>query len=610
MTISRRTTLNSVALLLLLAVVGAAGAVGLRGLEEYVKNAETVYLPGRDALTHVHLSLSEAGQTANAILWADDNARLKTQYEEHVCTAERLWEEFKDLTGDSVGASHTLKFESAFLACKVSWEEALRSLEEGGEVLPYLREGQSNLDIVRASLTEIENQLQKILPDTTLPPTSRQLLVCLAACLCVGALVSAATAFSISKPLDRLIENLTGLADERGTLTGIPEENELKDVGLIVNLVNRFTGRLCSTAQSAGEVASRIAQTSENLSHSAGDFASITSQITHAIGQIASGSLNQSESTVKTASAVDHLTQTIDQVTKGAEKQTEGVHTTLAVARDNDSALAETLSMLETTGLAAEKSASFATKGGESVRNVLESMERIRESAQDIVHKISELDGYSRDIGGIVEVISGIASQTNLLALNAAIEAARAGEHGRGFAVVSEEIRELAEESSRETKAIAKLVERVREATDKTVSAAKIGESEVRAGTALAQEASEALSNIADAAAETQALVVALAQSTTKVAQASSTTQAAMEAIVGIAEENAQAAERMMEDANEVRSLIDSVAAVSEENAAATEEVSASAEDMNTSIADIAASAGALSDLARSLMVTLSRFKA
>lgn len=193
-----------------------------------------------------------------------------------------------------------------------------------------------------------------------------------------------------------------------------------------------------------------------------------TKEISSSSEQMAAGAQEQTQQAAEVAHSVEEMTRTIMENSKNA------------------SMAAET----------AKGSGDKAIEGGSAVKNTLEGMIRIAQVVEKSASMVEELGKNSDQIGEIIQVINDIADQTNLLALNAAIEAARAGEQGRGFAVVADEVRKLAERTTKATKEIAQMIQQIQNDTHKAVSAMKEGTVEVNEGKKLAEKAGGVLEQI------------------------------------------------------------------------------------------------------------------
>jgi methyl-accepting chemotaxis protein len=236
-------------------------------------------------------------------------------------------------------------------------------------------------------------------------------------------------------------------------------------------------------------------------------------------------------------------------------------------------------------------------------------MARIEATVANSSKRVGELGAKSEQIGAIVETIDDIAEQTNLLALNAAIEAARAGEQGKGFAVVADEVRKLAERSSRATKEIATLIAEVREVTDAAVRAMQSGSEEVQAGSALARKSGEALSEIAYSVDATTSAVSRIIGAVDAMSSASGQVVKAMDRIEQLAMTNSTGADEMAAQSGDVSHAVESIAAISQENSASAEQVSAATEELSAQANEVVTSANRLSSMADRLDELMSRFK-
>ena len=233
-------------------------------------------------------------------------------------------------------------------------------------------------------------------------------------------------------------------------------------------------------------------------------------------------------------------------------------------------------------------------------------MGEIKQVVREAAGKVEELGKLGEKIGAVVETIDDIAEQTNLLALNAAIEAARAGEHGRGFAVVADEVRKLAERSQRETKAIAELIRDVQGGTRDAVQAMGQGAEQVEQGAA-GRPGGQALGEILQAVEPTVAQVTRSRRRRRRWRRAAGVVEA-MAAISAVVEE-ARRRPRRWRPGGGVGRAIEAIAAVSEENSAATEEVSASAEEMTAQVEEMNAQAEELAATAEQLRALVAQFR-
>jgi twitching motility protein PilJ len=228
-----------------------------------------------------------------------------------------------------------------------------------------------------------------------------------------------------------------------------------------------------------------------------------------------------------------------------ALRQAEELAVTLnsvQVMTDSIQRVAEAAREAETV---ARDASEIALKGGVAVENTVAGILEIRETVAETTRKVKRLAESSQEISKIVALISQIASRTNLLALNASIEAARAGEAGRGFAIVADEVRQLADKSAKSLKEIEQIVMQIQSETSSVMTAMEEGTQQVIAGTKLAEEAKRSLDNIIQVANRIDILVCSITADTVDQTETSRAVAQVMQSVELTAQETSQEAQRV-----------------------------------------------------------------
>ncbi len=295
-----------------------------------------------------------------------------------------------------------------------------------------------------------------------------------------------------------------------------------------------------------------VASTAEEMSASVEQMTSASHQISGTVSEISKGAQDQASKTEEVSRAMVDMTLTVQEVATNSQKAAE-------TAKDVN----EQVSNL-----------------GIVTKDLLVKMESIKMATSGSSNAITELDSKSTQIGEIVDLITNIADQTNLLALNAAIEAARAGEHGRGFAVVADEVRKLAENSGKAAKEIATLIKEIQLGTQNAVQTMQRGSSEVESGASVLDE----VANVINQVVEGGSLIATMVQ------------------------DIAAAAQEQSASIEEVTSSVEEVSAISEESAAGTEEASAAIQEQTATMQELSRSSEDLSSLAGKMKTIVDKF--
>ena len=326
---------------------------------------------------------------------------------------------------------------------------------------------------------------------------------------------------SILQPINRVVTRLRDIAEGEGDLTQRVDIAGKDELALLARWFNSFIANVQSVVSEVRSASTEVAATSEQIAASG--------------EQMSNSMASQAEQVNQVVTTMQDMRRSIDDIAQQCSQATNN----------------------------ASASGELAQAGGAVVGETISGMQAISQVVRSGAEVVSELGQQGDKIGEIISVINDIAAQTNLLALNAAIEAARAGEHGRGFAVVADEVRKLAERTTEATEQVAHSIEGIQAGTTKAVSQMQQGTDRVDAAVEKAGEAEHSLRSIVDSASEVAKMIHVIAQAVDSQAQANERINTGVQSIASVstqtqqrAQESAQATIQLSSKAAHLQSIV------------------------------------------------------
>jgi len=318
---------------------------------------------------------------------------------------------------------------------------------------------------------------------------------------------------SVSLPLVKLSDNLAHIAEGDGDLTRRLKVESRDEIGKTSEIFNTFMDKLQTVMR-------EVKTSTEQVLVTARQLAAASQELTRS-------SDHQSEATGAMAAAIEEITVSIANVADNARHAHE----------------------------MASEAGALSCEGASAVRGAVGEMNKISASVGDSKQMILDLEEKSKQITSIVKVIKEIADQTNLLALNAAIEAARAGEQGRGFAVVADEVRKLAERTTASTQEIGKMIEAIQQSTQGSVRGMELSSGQVQEGVQMAARSGDSMTRIEAGTGKVQEAVTEISSALSEQSSAANQLAREVERIAQMSEKNGLSANESSQAASHLEAL-------------------------------------------------------
>jgi methyl-accepting chemotaxis protein len=323
--------------------------------------------------------------------------------------------------------------------------------------------------------------------------------------------------------------------------------------------LSRFIARLINRIGDDAEIIANGDLTLEVIYQSKDEFGKLCDSLRKMVSSLHTTISEVTEASAAVASASTQISSSTEEMAAGAQEQTSQASEVASAVEEMTKTIIENSKNASNTSDTAKESKQAAEQGGKIVEDTIAGMTTIANVVKMSADTVKELGKSSDQIGEIISVIDDIADQTNLLALNAAIEAARAGEQGRGFAVVADEVRKLAERTTKATKEIAGMIKKIQGETAGAVNAMEQGTQKVDEGMQLADKAGESLKDIVDISQRVTDMVNQIAAASEEQSSASEQISKNVEAISAVTNQTATGTQQIAHAAEDLNRLTENL---------------------------------------------------
>ena len=393
----------------------------------------------------------------------------------------------------------------------------------------------------------------------------------------------------------------------QGDLTQKVTAHSEQDV--LGNALVHLTASLQKTVSQLANNANKLGETTTQVRGATVETNQASMQIAANIQGITKGSSQRSEKLNQMITAFDVVVQSIQDIANGAQQQSTVVAKSVSATQEITIAASQAAENMQAVSQATNRASQAARSGAATTEDTIQSIAAINAKAQILAQKVNEAGTRTTQIGNIISTIEDIASQTNLLALNAAIEAARAGEAGKGFAVVADEVRKLAEKSAGATREITDIIKSIQQAVSEAVIAMDEGSREVEVGVGHAGLLKQALQDILETVEAATHQTDAAYTVIQKMGQVSQELVGTIDAMRQVAETYTQATHEMQVHSSEVAQAVEDIATISARNSTALDDVGVSAEKIKNQVAEVSTSMENLGRMAKELQDLVNEFR-